>query len=176
MYRKRNLPLCALMSGWMLLTGCSKPQNAMNEQVEGTVKLDGQPLANVTVQFVPDSDRKGQGQAPQSTATTDASGHFVLTCENLKSGAVLGRHFVVVLAGRGGDSRTNDMDPPAKGNAGNSKLPQVPQVYTMLPKTPLQVDVTAEQHSYPLNLSSNAAPRKQNAPPATPERANPPAD
>ena len=45
----------------LLLTGCpGKPAYKMNESVEGIVTLDGAPVPNVMVQFVPDIDPKFQ--------------------------------------------------------------------------------------------------------------------
>ena len=142
----------------LLSTGCSGKAGSLNNQVEGTAKLDGVPLANVVVQFVPDVE--GLVQAPQSTGTTDASGHFTLTCENKRPGAIVGKHNVVVLVGRGDDGRTNDMDASPKAATDNSKAPKVPDFYALVAKTPLQVEVTADKHTgYDLELSARARPR-----------------
>ena len=136
---------CALL----IAVGCSKSE-PMNEQVEGTVKLDGAPLANVVVEFVP--NLKQDTQAPISTATTDASGHFQLMCANEKPGAIIGPHNVLIHGRRGGDSANNEMDAqPTKSNTGN---PTIPTIYQSAAKTPIKVDVTASQHSYEINVAS----------------------
>ena len=122
--------------------GCAKTWS-QNDNVEGTLKLDGVPLANVSVRFVPD-DAKVQG--PSSSGYTDDKGHFQLTCENAKSGAILGKHNVILLQGR--------------TDAGEHTGPAIPPVYTMAPKTPLQIEVTAGEHNYDLNISRFPPPRK----------------
>ena len=139
----------------LLCSACGRRSWAMNEQVEGTVKLDGTPLANVMVQFVPDLDPKVQ--APQSSAVTDEKGHFVLTCDNKKPGAVIGKHNVLVLAGRG-DNSAPDPDAPPEQAVPKSKRPAVPQAYTVTSRTPLKISVTGDQHTYDLALKSSAGP------------------
>jgi hypothetical protein len=123
--------------------GCGEKKWNMNEQVEGTVKLDGTPLRNVRVEFVPDVDPKIQ--APTSSGYTDDKGHFQLTCTNQKPGAVIGKHNVIVLGGRPG---------------GEEKVTYVPAAYGLAISTPCQVEVTADKHAYDLPLSRSARPRQ----------------
>jgi hypothetical protein len=135
--------------------GCGKKSPPLNESVEGTAKIDGTPLANVTIQFVPD----GTVALPTSSATTDEQGHFKLQCENGKPGAVLGKHHVVVLQGRGdANARADDPQAPrgAEGApAGKSgRRPSVPGVYMLAAKTPLLIEVTPDRHSYDLTLTA----------------------
>jgi hypothetical protein len=131
---------CSLL---ILLAGCGRSWS-LNDKVEGTLKLDGTPVPNVFIQFLPD-DPKAQG--PASTARTDSQGHFELICDNGKSGAVVGQHNVVIIKGVG-DSQASS--------------PVIPAVYTLALKTPLQVEVTASEHNYDLKLSANPPPRKRN--------------
>src|SRR5262245_17926586 len=84
-----------------LASGCSGTNWAMNELVDGTAKLDGKPVTNAVVEFVPIADAKKQ--PPISRGTTDDKGHFVLSCDNKKPGAVIGKHTVLVRVGRGED-------------------------------------------------------------------------
>src|SRR5262245_57289914 len=81
-----------LAAALLALAGCSGGRDYAG--VEGTVTLNKKPLAGVMVAFYPDSD--GTKQLPYSTATTDPSGHYALTCANGKTGALLGKHRVVV--------------------------------------------------------------------------------
>lgn len=62
--------------------------------VSGTINLDGAPLADVTVSFVPGAV---DGTAPISTGRTNTAGNYSLTMviENTR-GAILGRHMVRV--------------------------------------------------------------------------------
>jgi hypothetical protein len=86
------------LAGWALLaglTGCSsQPAQPPLAEVEGTVTWKGRPLAQVRVEFVPDYYSGVKG--PRSTAETDAQGHFTLTADDGRPGAVPGRHKVVV--------------------------------------------------------------------------------
>jgi len=88
-------------------TGCGGGGKkwSYNNQVEGTVKLDGVPLAGVVVEFVPDD---AQFQGPSSRSYTDENGRFKLNADNRKSGAVIAKHFVTVLPGRGSDPQAGD--------------------------------------------------------------------
>jgi hypothetical protein len=125
------------------IAGCGKTWS-QNNSVEGTVKLEGTPVPNVTVQFIPD-DPKTQG--PMSTGTTDEKGHFQLNCSNGKPGAVIGKHNVVILVGR-----------TESGGAASNLA--IPAVYKVATQTPAQVDVTADSHSYDVELKRNATARK----------------
>src|SRR5262249_62235887 len=132
----------------LLLTftaGCGANDWPMNEQVEGMVKLDGGPLANAIVEFMPDVNRKKQ--APVSRGTTDDKGHFVLACDNKKPGAVIGKHNVLVHTGR---------------VEGDGKQPKaLPGAYSNPNKTPLKLEVTADQHTYDLKLSEKLDAEKK---------------
>ncbi len=127
----------------LLAVGACRPSWKYNEQVEGTVKMDGAPVANALVRFVPE-DPKYQG--PASSGYTDAKGHFSLACENGKAGAVVAKHNVLVMPGRGGEEAA-------------SRRANIPPVYSNPVATPLVVEVTAEKHSYELALSRNPPKR-----------------
>ncbi len=128
----------------LLLAGCSG-KYAMNNQVEGTVKLDGTALPNVVVQFVPDVT--AGKQPPGASGYTDAQGHYSLTCDNQQPGAVIGKYRVTVLPGRSGT--TSDDRDASGGRVGAS----IPPIYAQANKTPLKVDVTADKHAYDLSLT-----------------------
>ena len=74
-------------------------QDAKLGEVSGTITLDGKPLAGATVVFEPQ-----QGGA--SKAVVDARGHYELTHESGRKGAVTGTHKVTIQGGpkRGGKS------------------------------------------------------------------------
>ncbi|MDB5312038.1 MAG: hypothetical protein JWO38_6240 [Gemmataceae bacterium] len=131
----------------LVLAGCSRtPSYTQNESVEGTVTLDGVPVANAVVQFVPDVNQSTQ--TPPSSGYTDEKGHFSLACDNKKPGALIGKHNVVVLPGRGGAADEDEAKAAARGKAA-----PVPTAYTVVSKTPLKVEVTADQHTYDLSLT-----------------------
>lgn len=135
-------PMRAGLLVMLLLAGCGVGP-ACNSRVEGTVRMDGIALGGVRVEFVPDV---ASGVAvPSSSALTDANGHFRLTCGDDRPGAVVGRHRVVVIAGRG---------------EGRPRGVKVPLVYAIAAQTPLRIEVTPDRHTYDVTLSPNpqAAP------------------
>jgi hypothetical protein len=88
------------------MAGCSgemvEPELAM---VMGSVTVDGQPGANLLIQFEPQSMATGKGTSEVgglSTATTDAGGAYTLTYKGQPVGAVVGQHLVRVTSAAGG--------------------------------------------------------------------------
>ncbi|CAN5207169.1 hypothetical protein BH10PLA2_BH10PLA2_37310 [soil metagenome] len=120
----------------IVATGCGKQGKVweFNNQVEGIVKLEGKPVANVLVQFVP-VDPVEQG--PISTAQTDAKGHFHLMTQDEREGAVLGKHKILVSAGR--------------NENGSRAGPVIPSRYRTTKDT-VGLEVTADRHSYDVDL------------------------
>jgi len=68
--------------------------------VEGTVTVDGQPVGNLAVTFIPDNGRPSLG-------ITDEDGHYELSYFRGETGAVLGTHKVMIS--------TNLDEPPPAG-------------------------------------------------------------
>jgi hypothetical protein len=130
--------VCLAIAG----AGCSPSEPVFNETVEGVVKLDGVPVPKVRVEFVPQKGAEG-GKLPGSGAFTDDKGRYRLVCDNQKPGAVVGKHSVVVLQGR---------PDPANGIPQQSFV--IPNAYTIASQTPLKLEVTADRHTYDLDLKS----------------------
>jgi hypothetical protein len=147
--RPRGYALAALVA---FVAGCGGGVGEYNPAVEGVVTLDGQPLPNVIVTFVPNS--RGGAQPPSSTARTDDQGRFQLQCKRSgdteEPGAVVGTHSVLVTQMT--DRKSRSEDPDAKANVSLTK--KVPAHYGVPGKTPLTVDVTADKHDYPLSLKT----------------------
>ncbi len=120
----------------LLATGCGKHGKVweFNNQVEGVVKLEGTPVADVFVQFVPDDPTE---QGPISSAQTDSKGHFRLVCQDDHDGAAIGKHKVMVFAGR---------------NENGSRMgTAIPTRYRTV-KDAIGLEVTADKHSYEVDL------------------------
>jgi len=64
--------------------------------VSGTVTLDGKPYGEAVVVFLPKATAGNPNPGRSSAGETDASGHFVLKTDELKNGAVIGKHLVKV--------------------------------------------------------------------------------
>jgi hypothetical protein len=79
-------------------------------EVEGTVTLDGQPLADARISFYP------QEGGRSSEAVTDASGRYVLQYSGEAGGAKVGTHKVSISTFE--ESRQED---------DGSKIPGVPE-------------------------------------------------
>jgi hypothetical protein len=123
------------------LAGCARGP-VVNDMVEGTIKLNGVPLAVVRLNFIPQTE-SGE-RLPGSTAMTDDKGYYRLAFDDLKPGAIVGKHRVVVMQGR------PDPDQPTRPTGPN---PPVPPAYMIASQTPLQVEVTLDKHVYELNVT-----------------------
>jgi hypothetical protein len=146
--RVRVLAGLGLLVVLLQAAGCGKPEPPYNDKVEGIVTLEGVPLPGVRVEFHPEG-MDPKAQVPTSNGSTDDKGRYELTYGEKKTGAVIGTHRVVIRAGRrtagGQDEREAD----------GSTTVAVPQVYSIAAKTPLRIEVTADQHTYDLKLIRN---------------------
>ncbi len=111
------------------LSGCGGPQFM---EVEGTVKMDGKPLPNVVVQFLPDPEKATVG--PLSAATSDDQGRVRLRAQDQREGAVVGWHRVLI-----GDP--NEERPPQGQKP--KKAARVPARYATAAGTPVRLEVKA---------------------------------
>jgi hypothetical protein len=121
----------------LLASGCGKKGRVweLNQKVEGVVKLEGAPIPNVHVQFVPEDPVE---QGPISHGMTDEKGHFNLTTEDDRDGAVIGKHKILVIAGR------TESGARVGGN--------VPITYRTVKDTKCELEVTPDKHSYDVDL------------------------
>lgn len=135
--------------GLALLSGCGGGGIAPIP-VEGTVTLDGKPLANASVVFL-----SKQGGRP-AIGKTDASGHFQLKTVKANDGAVPGENVVTisVVPDNLYETRTRYVDDAAV-DAKMAKLkPVVPVVYSNREKTPLKVMVSKDNRTFKFELKS----------------------
>lgn len=86
----RCLSRGALVCGLVAVIGCG-PKGPVHVPVSGTVTLDGQPIANAAVMFIPESS----GQPAHGL--TDAEGRFTLGVQKKGDGALEGKYFVTVI-------------------------------------------------------------------------------
>jgi hypothetical protein len=127
-------------------TGCgSSPQFV---EVSGVVKLDGKPMPDALVEFLPDPEKGTHG--PRASGKTDTEGRFRLVRDDERVGAVVGFHRVLIQ-----DARTF---PPTRRESGG-KLPVMPhsrisERYATASDTPLRQEVKAEPQNITLELAS----------------------
>ena len=144
--------MAILVAVALALAGCAKaPPEVV--PVEGVVLLNGQPLPQAEVQFVPMAP--GLGAEYVAVGTTDEQGRFALAC-NGRPGACAGENRVTVT----------DAAPPddARGMSGEAqtrtsryftalKNRPIPAAYANVARTPLLVVVASGKTEYRLELT-----------------------
>jgi len=146
-----RIPAClrryALLLPLLALSACAaKPQFA---EVSGVVLLDGAPMPDALVVFLPDPYEGTHG--PRCSGITDAQGRFRLIRDDEKAGAVVGSHRVLVQ-----DVRTF---PPPRNRHTGGKPPVMPpsrvsRRYENASITPLRQSVKLEGQTVTLEVKS----------------------
>lgn len=139
----------AMAAAVLTLSGCGKAEPL--GQVEGVVRLDGQPLGLVRITFWPE---KGEnGHRPCSTAVADDQGRYRLYCDDGREGAAIGTHSVVIE-----DAHANSS--PRKKGEGDDEEPSVPASsrvparFKSTQLTPLKQKVEAGLQTITLDLNT----------------------
>jgi hypothetical protein len=140
-----RLARCLFLVGTLTLVGCGKPQLEYAE-VEGKITLNGKPLPNVEVVFMPVLQDTKEKTNPSSMSYTDEQGHYSLWCgQTDTAGAVVGTYRVIV-----NDIAAMPMAPLEFGDdpAANKKYKpgplRVPTKYSTVSQTPFRdVNVTS---------------------------------
>ena len=122
------LKYCVVLGTCLLVLAClgCGPGGPAIESVEGTVTLDGKPLPNASVVFVPENGRP-------AGATTDSQGHYVLTFTEGRQGAMLGKHKVRISTASD-PSETPDGEP----------IPGTPETIPMKYNAQTELEFTVE--------------------------------
>jgi hypothetical protein len=129
---RQTLALAAVLAA----VGCGAGSGPV--PVRGVVKLDGQPVANASVVFIPETSG-----GREAYGSTDANGAFRLTTTKPDDGALPGKYKVVIQppAPAGGST---PFDEPGKAPVAVPKAPTGPRIplkYTVAGQTPLTQDV-----------------------------------
>jgi len=149
----RRVPfiVCAILA--ILAPSCGKPKPPPIVEAVGIVRLDGKPLKNVMVRFVPVNDF---GPDFQASGITDESGRFTLMC-NGRLGACACEHRVTISEAdiperlKGEDLKVQAELARYLESLGGRPLPSK---YSNLAESPLTANVTAEQREYVLDLTT----------------------
>jgi hypothetical protein len=139
--------LAVLAAG--LLPGCGR--SVALAEVDGTVRLDGQPAGQVFVVFVPEDP-----QQPQSTGITDAEGRFKLRCNNSRPGAVVGPHRVTLVDAAVAPGGRKRDDEPEEGEV--RPVSRIPEVYSRIDKSPLRQTIAAGTQSVDIDIPAEHKP------------------
>lgn len=119
----------ALVSCGMLLLGCSGTKYPPLADVQGIVRVDGEPAGDLTVIFQP----RIQGRS--STGVTDREGRYSLAFTESTRGAIIGPHVV-----------TLSLDPDVAAARGSLIMPKY------LNKT-FDVEVKAGKNTHDFDLT-----------------------
>jgi hypothetical protein len=152
--RPSHLGVFTFLSLALTASGCGGVRPPQLTEVEGVMLLDSEPLPQASVVFIP--ELKSFGAEYISQAVTDKDGKFKLVCRKTgDTGAVIGVHRVVVTEFMPPQFRGLGEEIQLKAEAyfDNLKNRPIPDVYTSIAKTPLRIEVTAEQNQYTLVLT-----------------------
>ena len=137
--RGAQLGLFALL---IAAVGCGDSGTQLAE-VDGTVRMNGKPMAGLLVYFNPEVEEKGlKSPGRSSYAITDDEGRYSLTYddpEKPRPGAVLGKHIVVIS-----DPRLEDRSIKAKA--------RIPMKYSRLIETPERKEVQPGKQTLDIEL------------------------
>ena len=103
----------------LVSTGCDPDFRKPNQiaAVEGEVTLDGDPVSDAHVVFIPLNVRQGKTEVPFAFGTTDAKGKFELAMSNGKTGAFVGSYSVVISKTSSSSYAATDNSPePQRAN------------------------------------------------------------
>ncbi|QEG43843.1 peptidase associated/transthyretin-like domain-containing protein [Roseimaritima ulvae] len=108
-----------LVGSWLTaFSGCGPSSSEPLAAVKGTVTAQGQPLVGADVMFIPEG-----GVGAPSGGKTDAQGAFELQYTNGESGAVIGKHRVVISVA------ADEPPPPMGGSAPPPRQTTSPEYY-----------------------------------------------
>jgi hypothetical protein len=143
----------SLLLAWTLLPGCERgPEFA---EVEGTVTLDGKPLPEVEVVFLPDPEQETRG--PRSACYTDDDGRFHLRTDKGKDGAAVGvcRVCVVDIRALAGAASAPGVTPEVRAAKKLGGPSRVPVAYNTSTLTPLRgVEIKPGKQTIDIDVKS----------------------
>ncbi len=115
----KSFSLLVIGCGLLSFSGCGSdgPQLA---EVAGTVTVDGKPIPNAVLTFIPTGGSTSYGK-------TDAQGKYKLMFTDSKSGAMLGTHNVEIEVKRYSKDEVNEMK--AAGLEASSEFVPIPKKY-----------------------------------------------
>lgn len=153
-HRSIGKPVCVIailcLIGPVLMAGCSSTSSA-GAEATGVITLDGTPLPNAFVSFIP----KGEGSS--AFATSDSTGSFTVQTSGSVTGLAPGEYIVVVEEGDAPDAETaeGEEDTAGGGEGEVSGSSSIPKKYRSEATSDLTVTVSEGQaSSLTLELSS----------------------
>jgi hypothetical protein len=142
--------IVASLLPFLTAIGCSEGQRYKLTAVEGYVNVDGKPVSNVMVQFLP--DKKSGKKCPTSSGVTDEFGHFELTTTDGRPGAVIGMCMVTLVELN--EAERGRVDPADPSTIPKSVKKRVPSRYTIPSPQGLTVDV--KENGEPVTIDAKS--------------------
>lgn len=152
MPRRPFLPVAFLVA--LFLTSCSQSQSGPPlVPAEGMVTLDGKPLADANIMFIPSGDTMGQAGLGKS----DASGRFAIArMDDRRPGAAVGSYRVLISKKVNPDGTVFQPRPDQDPMTANYKE-ALPTLYRDETQSPLTAEVPANgTKSLEFKLNSKA--------------------
>lgn len=153
-----SLAFCVTL---FFVCGCGGVSNSKVPKLvpaTGTVKLDGQPLGNASVRFIPQPSpgKPGVAYVEESAAVTNSDGSFVLKGIHAEAGrgAMVGEHRVVIeklVMKKDGSDAPQEFDLATMGDDVKQLLPPI---YSDQEKTTLTATVSPEGNAIEFDLKS----------------------
>ncbi|QDV49864.1 DUF4198 domain-containing protein [Gimesia fumaroli] len=111
-YSTRCISRLLLLVGMFWLIGCGGNSEIPVVPVSGQITLDGQPLADVSISFVPQAESVSSPDVgPGSMAKTDSEGRFTLITVDGRDGAVVASHIIRIVPAIDDSSTPDDPGP-----------------------------------------------------------------
>ena len=135
--------IICLTLAFMTLAGCGSSESSAT--VGGTLRLNGKPLDNCLITFLPEPDQADPG--PHSTGVTDRQGAYRLRFADQQERVAVGWHRVTVqdLSVSTGVVRRDhgavEAEPDDSGNAAQVRPSRIPENYASVSKTPFRKEV-----------------------------------
>ncbi len=130
---RATVSVVVVLSGIMLVVGCSKSDAPVTARVKGTVNYQGKPVPDATLLFVPD-------KGPPAFGKTDSAGNFELTTKSPNDGAAVGTHKVSVTKIGPPGGMTEEQYQKLKASAGAGT--QVPAGVSLIPEKYSRTETT----------------------------------
>lgn len=128
------------------LLGCGSTSGPELEEVSGTVTLDGEPLPDATVRFMPEASGDAEYVRP-ATGVTDSGGWYSLAFSSSREGALPGKYRVSITTFREGGYDTDEDGNP---------IPGAPEKVPVAYNSETTLTATIPSDSYDFELKSDA--------------------
>ena len=162
----RNLLTCGIFFGCLAIattmTGCQRADFA---SVQGVVTLDGKPLVDVEVQFLPVANQ--QRNHPSASAYTDGNGRFSIVASS-GYGVLMGTHHICIndamVMMPTSSAAQEDGSLPAEGKTRTAKRrSRIPTIYSDSLNTPFKnIEIKSQSVTQDFALVSNLQSTLQN--------------